>query len=417
MKISKTNKIALVLVIIAIIFGACAKILKNNPTINRIKYECGGPDDGRFTVGANNIRLMYGFPIPASTSHFVVKVNDKFASNYKGLGSTVTYICTTKKFKTVGNKKFSEMEFSFENIKIKQRLVPVNDDLVEVDSLTPCRYYRIEYEFENNKAQAAEVGFQLLIDNMIGDNDAPKLDADGKKIGVETRFQGADVPKQVFLYRTENDLSDHTAEILTDKAAATKPDELAIGRWPYFHNIIWDYTPSGGTYGDAAVFLRWNAKSIPANGSKKVAVYYGMARKMNKQKKYVNEVVGMQSVFTEKENTNFLVDTVYFDNANATLSKEFIANLDKRLVGRDLQKVVGIIIEGHTDAKGTDDANVEYSRKRAKVVKDYLIKKGVAEFKIVPKGFGEMYAKQTEDSQKNGNAKDRNAVLMMYYKE
>ena len=148
MNISKTNKISLFLLLTTLFLGACAKILKNNPTINRIKYECGGPDDGRFTVGANNIRLMYGFPIPASTSHFVVKVGDKFASNYKGLGSTVTYICTTKKFKTIGNKKFSEMEFLFENIKIKQRLVPVNDDLAEVDSLTPCRYYRIEYEFE-----------------------------------------------------------------------------------------------------------------------------------------------------------------------------------------------------------------------------------------------------------------------------
>ena len=399
------------------VLGACAKLLKNNPTLNAIKYDCGGPDDGRFTIGANNIRLMYGFPIPASTSHFVVKVGDKFASNYKGLGSTVEYICTTKKMKVVGNKKFSEMAFSFQNIKIIQRLIPVNDDLAEVDSLTPARYYRIEYEFENNKMQGAEVGLHLLIDNMIGDNDAPKLDADGKKIGVETRFEGANVPKQVFLYRTEGDLSDHTAEILTDKVAATKPDELAIGRWPYFHNVIWDYTPSGGTYGDAAVLLKWQPKNVAAGAKKKVAIYYGMARKMDKQKKFIKETVGMQTVFTEKENTNFLVDTVYFDNANATLSKQFTDNLDQRLAGRNLQKVVGIIIEGHTDAKGTEDANVEYSRKRAKVVKDYLTKKGVAEFKIVPKGFGEMHANQEENSQKNGNAKDRNAVLMMYYKE
>ena len=49
------------------------------------------------------------------------------------------------------------------------------------------------------------------------------------------------------------------------------------------------------------------------------------------------------------------------------------------LQGRELSKIVGVVIEGHTDAKGDEDGNVTYSRKRAGVIRDYLISKGISE--------------------------------------
>jgi outer membrane protein OmpA-like peptidoglycan-associated protein len=379
--------------------------------------DCGGPDDGRFTIGANGIRLMYGFPIPSSTSHFVVKVNGKYASNYGHLGSNVQYICTTKKMKVVGKKKFSEMEFEFEGIKILQRLVPVDNNLAEVDSSGAARYYRIEYEFYNKTLSQSSVGLLLLIDNMIADNDAPKLEGDGKRVTVETKFEGAQVPKQVFLYRTEGDLTDHTAEILTQQAEATKPDELAIGRWPYFHKVIWDFTPSGGAYSDAAVLMKWNPKEVGPLQKIKCATYYGMARKTDKAKKLLaTEDIKIASVFSEKASTSLLTDTVYFDNANTTLSKKFTKAIDKLLEGRNPQNVLGAIVEGHTDAVGGEDSNVEYSRNRAKSVLEYLGKKGISANKVVPKGYGETYADQSSQAQKDGKAKDRKAVIIIYYK-
>jgi outer membrane protein OmpA-like peptidoglycan-associated protein len=381
--------------------------------ISKLRGDCGGPDDGRFTIAANNIRLMYGYPVPASTSHFIVNVDGKFASNYGGLGSQVHYFCTVKKMKVEGARKFSEMEFFFDGIKITQRLIPVDGNLVEVDSLTPARYFRIEYEFKNDNPATKNVGLHLLIDNMIADNDAPKLDGDGKRVRVETRFSGEEVPKQVFLYRTEGDLNDHTAEILTDKAKAVKPDELAIGRWPYFHHVVWDYTPSGAEYTDAACLLKWNPKPIAFQQKHTVATYYGMARKKNKP---AEPDPGISAVFTEKEGPSLIMDTIFFDNADSKLSAKFTQSIDQMLQGKDLSKIQGILIEGHTDAKGSDAANVEYSRKRAKVVLDYFVKKGIPEHKIVPKGFGEMYADQSENSVANGNAVDRNSVITLYYK-
>ena len=38
-------------------------------------------NDGRFTLGNGDKRLMYGFPVPLSTSHFVIKVDTVFLTN------------------------------------------------------------------------------------------------------------------------------------------------------------------------------------------------------------------------------------------------------------------------------------------------------------------------------------------------
>lgn len=396
--------------LLSIIFATCRppkQILSN------LRGDCGGPDDGRFTIGANNIRLMYGFPIPASTSHFVINVDGHFASNYHGLGSSVKYVCTTKKMKIDGNRKYSEMDFFFEGVKVTQRLIPVDGDLHEVDSTKAARYYRIEYEMRNDNPTTKNVGLQLLIDNMIADNDAPKLAGDGKLVRVETKYTGNEVPSQVFLYRTEGDLNDHTAEILTNKEKAVRPDELAIGRWPYFHSVIWDYTANGGSYTDAAVLLKWNPQPVNFQQHRTVSTYYGMARKP----KIHNEAdPGITAAFTEKESAALIIDTIFFDNADAHLSPAFTKELDGLLAGKDLNKIQGVLVEGHTDAKGSEEANVEYSRKRAKVVIDYLVKKGIKEYKIVPKGYGEMYADQSTECQTNGKAVDRNSVITLYYK-
>lgn len=48
-----------------------------------------------------------------------------------------------------------------------------------------------------------------------------------------------------------------------------------------------------------------------------------------------------------------------------------------------------ITIEGHTDSKGKDDANLELSRKRAESVKSFLISQGVDEKRLEAIGFGE----------------------------
>ena len=47
------------------------------------------------------------------------------------------------------------------------------------------------------------------------------------------------------------------------------------------------------------------------------------------------------------------------------------------------------MIEGHTDNVGSNYLNDKLSRKRANSVKNYLIKRGIAEKRIKIKGYGE----------------------------
>ena len=49
-----------------------------------------------------------------------------------------------------------------------------------------------------------------------------------------------------------------------------------------------------------------------------------------------------------------------------------------------------VIIEGHADAVGRRDANMELSQRRADVVREELIRRGADPFRLVPAAFGEM---------------------------
>src|SRR5687767_830346 len=79
-------------------------------------------EDGRFTIGASGHRLMYGYPIPYSTSHFVVVVDGQHASNSPHFPSSVEYL--TGKLKTTGEagSPTKEITFRFGDIDIVQRL-------------------------------------------------------------------------------------------------------------------------------------------------------------------------------------------------------------------------------------------------------------------------------------------------------
>jgi outer membrane protein OmpA-like peptidoglycan-associated protein len=49
-----------------------------------------------------------------------------------------------------------------------------------------------------------------------------------------------------------------------------------------------------------------------------------------------------------------------------------------------------VLIEGHTDSKGSPDLNLELSKRRAEAVKDWLVKKKrIPKSIITTRGFGE----------------------------
>ncbi len=86
----------------------------------------------------------------------------------------------------------------------------------------------------------------------------------------------------------------------------------------------------------------------------------------------------------------------------------------------DLAKVMrnnpqaNLYLEGHTDDVGDDNANMELSENRARAVKNYLISKGVNEYKIRIAWFGETKPKAGNDTDE-GRRLNRRVEMNIFY--
>lgn len=84
----------------------------------------------------------------------------------------------------------------------------------------------------------------------------------------------------------------------------------------------------------------------------------------------------------------YTLNNVFFDFNKATLTSESFKELNKLTSFMKAQKTMVIEVAGYTDNIGTEDANLKLSQERADAIRDYLLKHGVHEHKIVSKGYG-----------------------------
>lgn len=81
---------------------------------------------------------------------------------------------------------------------------------------------------------------------------------------------------------------------------------------------------------------------------------------------------------------NFEIDSAELtESARANLAQIAKALLDRRL------SAAKFIVEGHTDASGSEDYNLDLSERRANSVADFLRKQGIARDKVKAIGIGE----------------------------
>ena len=72
-----------------------------------------------------------------------------------------------------------------------------------------------------------------------------------------------------------------------------------------------------------------------------------------------------------------------------------------------------VLIEGFTDSLGTDNYNEQLSQKRAEVVKDYLIDKGVTPDRLAAKGYGERYPVASNTTEAGRQQNRRVQIIML----
>jgi peptidoglycan-associated lipoprotein len=87
------------------------------------------------------------------------------------------------------------------------------------------------------------------------------------------------------------------------------------------------------------------------------------------------------------------IDNIFFDFASDVLRPESTVSLDKLVETLNDNPNIVIELGSHTDSRGNDDFNLDLSNRRARSVVNYLISKGIAQDRLVSKGYGETMPK------------------------
>ncbi|HYF30406.1 MAG TPA: OmpA family protein [Chitinophagaceae bacterium] len=141
-----------------------------------------------------------------------------------------------------------------------------------------------------------------------------------------------------------------------------------------------------------------------------------IGRQMDKQAEEIAQIPGAE-VKRVGEGINVTFDTgVLFGYDRDDLT----ADARKKL--SDLSEILNkypdtyVLVEGHTDATGTDTYNMDLSRRRASSVATYLKTEDIKSQRILTKWYGEQQPKYSNDSEED-RAKNRRVEFAIYANE
>jgi outer membrane protein OmpA-like peptidoglycan-associated protein len=141
---------------------------------------------------------------------------------------------------------------------------------------------------------------------------------------------------------------------------------------------------------------------------------YGVGAMMDKQEKDMREVLAKSEATDVTREGNLLSVTFKGDVTFDTNSAELRPGLYN-----EINRVAGVLnqypdtlirVEGHTDSKGSDEYNMDLSKRRANNVKTLLVMRGVAENRIEVAGYGKTMPVATNDTEA-GRQKNRRVEI------
>jgi OmpA-OmpF porin, OOP family len=109
------------------------------------------------------------------------------------------------------------------------------------------------------------------------------------------------------------------------------------------------------------------------------------------------EAINCQTLLTQVQNDG----VINFKRASAELDRQSNATLDKIAGVMASCKSARIEVQGHTDAEGTPERNINLSNRRAQSVLDYLSAAGVEPARLTAVGYGETRPVAPNDTREN----------------
>jgi peptidoglycan-associated lipoprotein len=105
-------------------------------------------------------------------------------------------------------------------------------------------------------------------------------------------------------------------------------------------------------------------------------------------------------------------DRVFFNTNSSDLSQQARQTLDKQAMWLNHYANYAFTVEGHTDERGTREYNIALGARRAEVVRNYLISRGVAAERIRTISYGKERPVATCDDESCWS-QNRRAVTML----
>ena len=228
-------------------------------------------DNGRFTIGTtggneqslidNNKRLLYGHPSPG-TSFTTLNIDGQqqyYQPSVPGYVSLQDLSHVSEKI--IGDIKVKQI------VSIQKNLNTNKDDTVEV-----------KYIVTNNDSQEHDVGLRIMMDTMLGYNDAAPFKIPGTgDVVSETEYTGNNIPEywQVFDDLVNPSVIAHGTFY---SSSMIKPDKVQFTNWGRVYNTLWNYSIlSGQPNGDSAVSIYWNPTTLGVGETKTFKTFYGIS--------------------------------------------------------------------------------------------------------------------------------------------
>ena len=118
------------------------------------------------------------------------------------------------------------------------------------------------------------------------------------------------------------------------------------------------------------------------------------------------------SIHRDARGTIISLADILFDFDKATLKRDVEFNLVKIAAILNQFEEMAIVIEGHTDGVGTEEYNLELSKRRAQAVYEFLISQDVAQSRLSYEGYGESRP-VADNSTAEGRQKNRRVDLVI----
>ncbi len=116
-----------------------------------------------------------------------------------------------------------------------------------------------------------------------------------------------------------------------------------------------------------------------------------------------------------EKGAKIVINNIFFETGKATLSPQSNVELEKAVDLLKTNPTMTIEVGGHTDNVGDDAYNMKLSHDRAKSVREYLVKAGIAGERIQAKGYGESNPIATNDTEDGRKANRRTEFVILEF--